>query len=162
MKQLAINFFYYLPESLLMLLVALSIIGIKLSPKRLTSTWLLFFTLTTVVRYMFFQTGFHTILIVIILMTTLKCLTRASFLAAVIDCFTSFLLLLMGEFCFLLPFMKLMKISINNFLSNVYFYIFGGYLSDIFLVSLLIIHKLTGYTLYTSPGGQGGNTSAIN
>ncbi len=154
MKEAISFLFYKLPEAFLLLLTALGLLGLKIRPGRLVMAGLGLGALTEVSRYFLFNLGLHTPVILVGLISALVLGFELSVTTAILGCFLSFFLLLMGESLLMSPILTWTKIPFQAVLNDPWLYICFGWISSGFLVIATGICHLGGFALIKAPEAQ--------
>ncbi|MGQ9780127.1 MAG: hypothetical protein ACUVRM_09680 [Bacillota bacterium] len=144
-------FLYQIPEAYLLIICALSLLGIKIRPKRLIIAGFGLGVLTEISRYFLFNLGLHTPVILFGLIVILVIAFELSISTAITGCFLSFFLLRLGESVLVAPFLSWTKLSLQTILANPWLHIAFGWLSASFLVITAIICNFGKVVLIKAP-----------
>ena len=138
-QTLIIFMLYQFPESILMILAALCLLGLKIRLGRLFIAGLALGVVGVFSRHFLSGIGLHTPVFLISLVIALFFSGKKSLPSSIIGCFLSFFLLILGESMLMTPIAGIFKISFDSILSSPFLHIVFGLVSDGFLMIAAII-----------------------
>lgn len=144
--------FYQIPESFLLILCALGLLGLRIRLGRLLIAGLGLSAVIIVSRHFLFKYNFlHTPVILAALILVLSFGFKLSLKTSITGCFLSFFLLRMGESQLAAPVLNITKTSFEATLLNPWLHIGFGWLSEGFIILAVLICHLGGVALIKAP-----------
>mgnify|MGYP005854768225 FL=1 len=157
MNELVPLLFYQIPESYLLILGSLGLLGLKGRPGRLIFAGLGLTVATQLSRRFFFNLGLHTPIILLSHIIILIIVFKLSTSMALTGCFLSYFLLKMGETLVVVPVLNWTKISFKTTIINPWLNVGFGWLSASLLLISVLICYIWRVSLVKSPAIQNGN-----
>lgn len=142
--------FYAIPESIIMILAALTLLGQRFKVRRLLLAGLGLSMVAFLARTYLLHLGLHTPVILLGLITALMLGFRLSLNLAVTGCFLSYFLLMLGDSQIALPILRHLGVSFKETLEHAWWGVGFGWISASFLIFTIVICRLTGFVLVRS------------
>ncbi|MCL6495218.1 MAG: hypothetical protein K6T54_10630 [Ignavibacterium sp.] len=131
--------FYQIPESYLLILSSLGLLGLRGKLGRLIFAGLGLGIITQLSRYYLFNFGLHTPVILFAHVIILLICFELPISIALTGCFLSYFLLKMGETILVVPIFSLTKTSFTDAINTPWLHVAFGWLSASFLVISVLI-----------------------
>jgi len=153
MVDIRILLFFYFGEALLLAYVGLALFGVRLSWARLFVVGGVYSLCIWGVRsiYTIFEISFgsHTLILTAMLILIIRFIGQVDWGIAVGASLTGMTLILLGSMLTDFAAQKL-NLSLDKIISSVWLNIVFGYMEDVFLILMLLLNKLLGFTFVKS------------